>query len=675
MPGYSQDTRPIRVTTTLGANALLLTRFAGYEGVSTPFSFQLDMVSENAAIDANAMLRTPVTVTLDLHDGQKRHFHGLINRFTQLGTEASALTGYRAEIVPWFWFLTLARDCRIFQKKNVIEIIETIFKDNGYQDFEVKASGLKKRDFCVQYRETNFNFISRLMEEEGLFYFFKHSDSKHTLVIADNKGAVTPGLISIARIGSAAKPTEDMIESVERDHSVYVGKVTLSEYDWQQPSLTLRTEATGTGKEEVHDYWPQLYTTPEDGHRYARLRLEAEEATQQTIRGHGHCRFLQGGYQFTLEGHYRGDFNKPYTLLEVHHTADVGDYRSDTGTFHYYNEFVAIPHALPPRPRLRTLKPYIRGTQTALVVGAAGEEIYVDKHGRIKVQFYWDREGKKDENSSCWVRVASPWAGKGWGNVTIPRIGNEVVVEFLDGDPDRPLIIGSVYNAEQAPPFTLPGAGIQMGMKSRSSKGGGGYNEITVTDTKGKELITIHGQYDMETTIEHDERIEVKNNQTITIGVDRTESVGANETISIGGDRSESVSKDESISIEGGRTETVGDDESVSIGKGRSVSVGKDDSLDVKDNHSVAVGKDQTLTVQGKRTTKIGKDDQLQVGKKLVIEAGEQIQLKTGDATITMKKDGTIDIKGKDISIQGSGKITVKASSDVVVKGSKVLSN
>jgi type VI secretion system secreted protein VgrG len=675
MPGYSQDTRPIRVTTTLGANALLLTRFAGYEGVSTPFSFQLDMVSENAAIDAKAMLRTPVTVSLDLHDGNKRHFHGLINRFTQLGTEPSELTGYRAEIVPWFWFLTLARDCRIFQKKNVVEIIETIFKDNGYQDFEVKVSGLKPREFCVQYRETHFNFISRLMEEEGLFYFFKHTDSKHTLVIADNKGAVNPGLISVARIGAAAKPTEDMIESVERDHSVYVGKVTLSEYDWQQPSLTLRTEATGTGKEEVHDYLPQLYTTPEDGHRYARLRLEAEEATQQTIRGHGHCRFLQGGHQFTLEGHYRSDFNKPYTLLEVHHTADVGDYRSDTGTFHYYNEFVAIPHFLPPRPRLRTMKPYIRGTQTALVVGAAGEEIYVDKHGRIKVQFYWDRQGKKDENSSCWVRVASPWAGKGWGNITIPRIGNEVVVEFLDGDPDRPLIIGSVYNADQAPPFTLPGAGIQMGMKSRSSKGGGGYNEITVTDTKGTELITIHGQYDMNTKIEHNDMLFVGNDQSITIGANRTESVGKNEEISVSDNRTESVGKDESITIGGNRTESVGGDESISISKNRSESVSEDESVDIGGSREVGVSKDETLNVNGKRTTAIGKDDQLQVGKKLTIEVKDEIVIKTGDASISMKKDGTIQIKGKDITLTASGKITGKASSDVVLKGSKVTAN
>ncbi|HET6763129.1 MAG TPA: type VI secretion system tip protein TssI/VgrG, partial [Longimicrobiaceae bacterium] len=295
------------------------------------------------------------------------------------------------------------------------------------------------------------------------------------------------------------------------------------------------------------------------------------------------------------------------------------------------------------------------------------EEVWVDRHGRIKVQFYWDRVGKKDENSSCWVRVAQPWAGKGWGAVQIPRIGNEVVVEFLEGDPDRPLVTGSVYNAEQTPPFELPGAGIQMGMKSRSSRGGGGYNEITLTDTKGTELITIHGQHDMDTAVEHDKRL--------TVGNDESISVGANETVSVGKNRSTSIGKDETLSVGGNRASSIDKDDSLDVTGNRSVSVGKDESVEVSGKRTVAITKADELTVADKRSTQVDKDDVLKVGKKLVIEAGDEITIRTGDASIVMKKDGSITIKGKDVKVDASGKISGKASSDIVLKGAKILQN
>ena len=676
MPTYTQDNRPMRVSTVLGPNALLLTRFSGHEGVSMPFSYELDLVSENEAIDCQAMLRTAATITIEVEGGEKRFISGMIRRFIQLESLPDKMTGYRAEVVPWLWFLTLSRDCKIFQKMSVPDIIKEVFDEAGYKDYDFQCHGsYKPREFCVQYRETHFNFVSRLMEEEGIFYFFKHTNSKHTLVLADKNSTVVQGLIPAARVGAIVEENEGMIVSVESDHSVYVGKVTLSEYDFLQPNLTLRSEVSGRGKEEIHDYLPVMYTTLEDGSRYARIQLEAEEAMHHAIRGHSGCKFFQSGYRFTMKGHYRAALNTAYMLLEIHHHADVGDYRSSDGELHYYNEFVAIPHSVPYRAPLRHVKPIIRGTQTALVVGQKGEEVFVDKHGRIKVQFYWDRVGKKDENSSCWVRVASPWAGKGWGEVTIPRIGNEVVVEFLEGDPDRPIIVGSVYNADQTPPFTLPGAGIQMGIKSRSSKGGGGYNEITLTDSKGKELITIHAQFDMNTRVEHNDTLSVGNDQSITISGNRTESVGKNESIKIAGSRTESVGKDEMITIDGNRTENVAKSESITIEKDRGKTVTKNETIDIGGNRSATIGKDEALSVKGARSTGIAKDDQLNVEKKLTIEAGEQITLKTGDASIVMKKDGTITIKGKDITLNGSGKITGKASSDLVLKGSKVTAN
>jgi type VI secretion system secreted protein VgrG len=665
---YTQANRPIRVETTLGPDALLLTGFSGVEGVSMPFSFGLDLLSEDDAVAAADLLRTPVTVTLSLTGGDERTFHGLVRRFVQEG-RAEELTSYQAEIVPWLWFLSLSRECRIHQNLSVPEILETVFRGLGHADFELRCTkSYPKREFCVQYRETHLDFVSRLMEEEGIFYFFEHTPERHLLVIADDNGAVKPcpgG--ECARMAPQGADGDDVVGTLHWEEQACSGKVVLRDYDFLQPSLSLESTIAGTEPEEVYDY-PGEYTAPDEGERYARIRLEEAAALRKVVRGQSTCRAFRGGFQFELEEHFRAAANQPYMLLQVQHVASAGEYRAGAGEpMEYRNHFAAIPHAVVFRPQRVTPRPVVYGSQTALVVGPAGEEVWVDAHGRIKVQFYWDRLGQKDENSSCWVRVAQPWAGKGWGAVQIPRIGNEVVVEFLEGDPDRPLVTGSVYNAEQTPPFDLPGAGIQMGMKSRSSKGGGGYNEITLTDTKGTELITIHGQYDMGTVIEHDDTLRVGNNQSISIGVDQTLSVGEN--------RSESIGANDSLTVGGNRSASVDKDESLDVTGNRSKSIGKDESADVGGKRTTSIGKDETLTVGEKRSAQVGKDDLLQVGKKLVIDAGDEITIKTGDASIVMKKDGTITIKGKDIKIDASGKINGKASSDIVFKGAKVLQN
>jgi len=301
----------------------------------------------------------------------------------------------------------------------------------------------------------------------------------------------------------------------------------------------------------------------------------------------------------------------------------------------------------------------VQGSQTAEVVGPKGEEIYTDKFGRVKVQFHWDREGKKNESSSCWVRASQPWAGQGWGSVSIPRIGQEVVVDFLEGDPDQPIILGRMYNGERMPPYALPAGGMVSGVKSNTTPGGGGNNEISLDDTKGKEKIVIHGQYDMDSKIEHDV----------------TKQVGNDETITIGGNRTETVTKDESITIHGGRTEDVAKDETISITGNRTLTVSKSQSTDITENRTQSIGKSETVSVGDKRTQQVTKDDTLDVGKNLQITAGDSIIIKTGDASLTMKKDGTITLKGKDITVTGSGKITVKADGDVILKGSKISQN
>jgi type VI secretion system secreted protein VgrG len=637
---YTQANRPMRVTTALGEDALLLARLSGVEGVSVPFSFRLDLLSENAEVAADDVLRTPAAVTLRLADDSERVVHGLVRRFVQLG-QSEELTAYRSEIVPWLWFLSLSRESRIYQNLSVPQIVEQVFRGLGQADFELRlVKSYPPREYCVQYRETHLDFVSRLLAEEGIFYFFEHSAERHLLVLADSNGAAQPcpGIPSARMAPQSAEGGDDVVTELRREHRARPGKIALRDYDFLQPSLDLESALADQEPEEVYDY-PGGYTQPDEGERYARLRLEAQAARREVVRGEGTCRGFVSGCRFDLKEHYRPDANQAYLLLRVRHTASAGDWRSWNDTpMDYRNRFVAVPHAVPWRPPRATRRPFVRGSQTALVVGPAGEEVWVDGHGRIKVQFYWDRVGRKDENSSCWIRVAQPWAGKGYGAIQIPRIGSEVVVEFLEGNPDRPLVTGCVYNADQTPPFTLPGAGIQMGMKSRSSKGGGGNNEISMTDTKGKEMMNIHAQYDMVTTVQHDDTQTVNNDRTITVK----------------GKHTESITKDCTITVDAKHTETVKGDTSITVTSGNY-------------SHDVAAGT-ATIHVKGAvaetfddgQTTTVAKDVAIRsTSAKITLTAATEIVLATGSSSISMKSDGTITISGTKVTVSGTQEATM----------------
>ena len=434
------------------------------------------------------------------------------------------------------------------------------------------------------------------------------------------------------------------------------------------------------------------------------------------------------GHTFKLASHPHEDavseHGQSYLLTSIQHSASQPpEAMSEVGEGDYTNQFTCVGDAVQFRPERVTPKPVISGVQTAVVVGPAGEEIFTDKYGRVKVQFHWDREGKKDGNSSCWIRVSNPWAGQNWGGVAIPRIGQEVIVDFLEGDPDQPIITGRVYNAEQMPPYELPANMTQTGIKSRSTKGASSdnFNELRFEDKLGEEEVYIHAEKDMNRVVEnndslmvgfeksdpgdqtigicHDRTETVGNNENITIAVNRTEDVGANETITIGGNRTISVGASEAAAVAAQRTHTVGINETISVGAAQEVTVGglqaitvggvqtttvgANQSTDVGANRSVSagtnasmsVGKDETRKIGANRSTDVGEEDKLEVGKKLTVVAGESVMFKTGKASISMKKDGTIVIKGKDITLQGSGKINIKASKDVVVKGSKIKEN
>jgi type VI secretion system secreted protein VgrG len=676
---FTQSGRPFTVTTPLGADKLLLERFTGEEAVSAPFHFTLDMVSKQNNVSGDSLVRQPISINMELSDGSTRVIHGRVSRFIQLGS-ADGLTSYRADMVSWNWFLSLSSDCRIFQHLSAVEIIKKIFDENGFTDYKVSCvKSYPKREYCVQYRESHLDFVSRLMEEEGIFYFFDHSGSKHTLVLADAASAVKASITSKAKMAAAGKDkaTDDVLDRVEMETSARTGKVVLADYNPATPSTQLRSSAAGKHKEEVYDY-PGNFLARDEGDRYARIRLEEREAMQVVVRGEGNVRGLQSGSKFDLVGHYRGDMNKPYMLLRVWHSGSVGSYHAGTDAQAMYRtRFIGIPADVPYHPPRVTPKPRIFGSQTAVVVGKGGEEIDVDKNGMVVVQFHWDRTGKKDEKSSCRVRVSSAWAGKGWGFIQIPRIGQEVIVDFLEGDPDRPIITGRVYNAEQVPPYPLPNQGTLSGLKTRSSKGGStdNFNEIRFQDLKGSEELYIHAEKDKNEVVENDNSEKIGHDESIEVANDQTIEVGNDQSITVKRDRQRSVGKDETISVDKNRRKSVGENETTKVGKNREETVGKNETMTIGDNRTLKIGKNADVTIGDDRSISVGKNDSLDVGKILSIVAGDEITLQTGAASITMKKNCEITIKGKDLKLDGSGKITVKASSDVNIKGSKVTAN
>ena len=665
MPTYTQDERRIRVSTPLGKDALLLQRFTGEEALSTPFLFTLDMASEDDAVDPAALLRKPVCVTVVLPDGSERPIHGRVRRFVQLG-RSHALTSYQAEVVPWLWFLSLSSDCRIFQQQSVPEIVEAVFKDHGFTDFQFRTSGTyAKREYCVQYRETHLDFVSRLLEEEGIFYFFEHTAEKHTLVLADATSAIRPcPKQEKAQVRPEGEYHDtDVILACTSELTARTGKVALTDYNFETPSSSLLAASTGKSPEEHFDY-PGSYGEREAGDRYARLLLEEREAGIEILRGRGTCRAFQAGYRFTLQDHYRRDLNKQYTIVRVYHGAGSGGYLAAGGDeFDYRNQFEAIPYTVPYRPPHRTPRPVVHGSQTAVVVGPAGEEIYVDKYARVKVQFHWDRRGKKDEKSSCWMRVASTWAGKNWGAIQIPRIGQEVIVDFLEGDPDQPIITGRVYNAEQMPPYDLPANGTQSGVKSRSSKKGaeGNFNELRFEDKKGSEEIYLHAERNWNTIVEVDHTRTVGNDETQTVKRDRTRTVERDEKLTIKRDRTKTVEGDEETTVNGKRTETVGADEKISIGGKREETVASDEKITIGGKREETVASDEKITIGGKRETSIAMDEKVTAGMNiegtagmsLTLEAGMSVEIKAGLSLKLSAGASSIEIGPAGVVIKG----------------------
>ncbi len=705
----------VSVSTPLGSDVLLLETLSGVESISRPFHFELGLLSEDPEIDFTKIVGQPITITLDLHGANEpRYLHGHIRSFTQLRNR-DGFAHYRAELVPWLWFLTQTTDCRIFQNKSVDEIIEQVCQDLGHRDLRSDLSGsYAKLEYCVQYRETDFAFVSRLMEHFGISYFFEHKKDKHVLVLVDSpaKFPECPGQKK-ARYKEDDRVTDlladpGIITDLQLRQEVHSGKISYRDHNFERPPQTLEVAAKGTIKVDYASYeqydYPGKYLVRDQGESLAKLRMQSLEARHLMISGSSTCRPFLPGYTFELTEHPRPDANTKYLLLSVRHDLCAGGYTKDVAT--YTNSFVCIPAKAQLRPERLTPKPRVEGPQTAVVVGESGEEIYTDKHGRIKVQFFWDRQGKQDQESSCWVRVSQGWSGKGWGAMFIPRIGMEVIVDFLEGDPDQPLVTGAVYNAQQTPPYPLPAERSKSTIKTNSYKGDG-FNELRFEDKSGSEEIFVHAQKDQNEVILHDHTTDVGNDQTLKVGHDQSETVGHNQTVGVGNDQSITVGHDQTVQIDNDQStsvsghmmvtisktltetvginyaetvgmameltvgasfaETVGISKNVNIGKSLSESIGASHSESIKDNLTVEAGKNIQLTAGKQITEKSGKELTLDAGTKVVIVAADEISLKTGSASIVLKKSG-------DISISGA-KITVKASGDLVLKGSKIAQN
>jgi type VI secretion system secreted protein VgrG len=682
-----QTGRSLILGAPLGDDVLIPTGFQGEEGLSRLFSYRIEAVSSNQAIQASDLLGNPVSLTVARPDGDPRLFHGRVTAFSAGPVIRDGYRQYSLVLSPWLWLLGRRSDCRIFQAKTSKDIISTLFAEAGFSDYQFNLQGTPvPRDYCVQFGETSLAFISRLLEEEGYFYFFNHSADAHTLVIADEKSVYADCDDATAVYRPGGRLQLQTVHEWRNGWSFTSGKWTVTDYNFEQPDTQITSTVATVLPVSAFNSWeryeyPGFIGTNSDAGTQAKLRMEAEEASFQRAEGAGSCASFRPGTKFTLDGHAVSGENTSYVLVGVRHEAADNIHftaaASDPAQRPYYrNTFVCMPSTVTFRPERTTPRPSMNGPQTALVVGASGQEIYCDQYGRIRIQFFWDREGVKDDKSSCWVRVAQSIGGKSWGGLMTPRVGMEVVVDFLDGNPDRPLITGVVYNANNMPPWALPDNKTRSGFVSRSSTGGSTdtANELRFEDKTGSEQILFHAEKDFLREVENDDTLTVGHDQSIDIKNNRT------ATIEEGND-SLTVSK-------GNRSATVtqGDDTlAVSAGK-RTVTVEGNLETTVKSgDHKTTVSTgNQVVTVStGDQTVTISTGNQKITASagKISVEAMQGIELKCGSNSVVLDQTG-ITIKGLKIALTGDMQVdikgamtTVNGDATVTIKGGMVMIN
>ena len=669
-----------------GLSELVLVDFQGTEGLSQLFEFHLRLASQDPNIELKQMIGQPVTISLQLTtafaSSEQRYFHGYVTNFSHLDTDGGLAT-YSATIRPWLWMLSRQQDIRIFQEQTAQSIISGVFQDYGsLASYEFRLSkATANRSYCTQYRETDLNFVLRLMQEEGLFFNFEHTKTGHKLIVTDSSTSAKPidGFSpSMPYSQGEMLDDVDVVTSLQSKRELMPTDVGLKAADYKVPNARRYQTSKADIDQgdvpsyEIYDYvGPQGFPDRDRGYELASFRAEALAAHSKVFFGTSTSRRLMPLRYLQIEDHY--DHNgKPedrqLMILTVAHSGQ-NNYQAGKGAASYSCSFTCIRKKIPYRPLLTIPRPTIPGPQTAVVVGPAGDEIYTDQLGRVKVQFHWDRLGNKNQSSSCWVRVGQPWAGKGFGMIQIPRIGEEVVVLFLDGNPDRPLIISRVYNAQNMPPWALPASATQSGILTRSSKGAtsANANAIRFEDKKGQEEVWLHA--------EKDQRIEVENNESHTVGNDRSKTIDHDETVQVKNDRTETVGNNETITIGANRTEHVGGNETLNVGGNRGETIDGAQNLVIALASAETVGLAKALTIGGAYTVtvagaintaaglasaeEVGLSKTTMVGKTYTITAGDRIELKTGSASLILESNGHITLSGTQVLIEGSGPVQI----------------
>ncbi len=734
--------RRVAMKTPLPEGKLLFRSLTGSEALGELFRYEIEVHSPDEKIAFEDLLGQMVSVEFVLADGSKRPLGGHVTEVHFAGrTEGYAV--YRLRLHPWLWFLSRTNDCRVFQKKSVPDIVAEIFREHGFTEFEDALSReYAEREYTVQYRESDFAFVSRLMEDEGIYYFFRHEPGRHQLVLADAYSAheASSGYETVRYF----PPTANVIR--EEDHfsdwsvakEVQSGAVVLRDFDFTRPRVDLEVGAKDPrsheqAEQEVFDY-PGGYRETGHGDKVARIRLEAAQALYERAFGAGNARGLGAGSLFTLQGHPRSDQNREYLIVRSNFRMSDQAYESGGGGGEavFEQSIEVLDTKIPFRSAPRTPRPQIWGPQTAIVVGKSGEEIWTDEHGRIKVQFHWDRYGKRDENSSCWVRVAQIWAGKGWGGIHIPRIGQEVIVEFLEGNPDHPIVTGRVYNGDCTVPYALPDNQTQSGIKSQSSKGAGpgNFNEIRMEDKKGEEELYIQAEKNHRQLTKNDRAERVGNDRSLSVGRHKSESIGSNKSIEVGADHTETIGGNKTMTIAANHDETIGVNKTLAVGTNHTESIGSNMVItigatltetvganyaetvggamqltvggalavtiggaiaetigaakeeNVAGSKSVSVGGSRTETIGDSSSISVSDDASESVGKNKSTSVGKTYSLSAKNVAIVAEDQITLKAGSASITMKKSGeiiidgkKVNVKASGDVVIKGSKIKQN
>lgn len=702
--------REVKIKSPLGEDVLLFETMRGEEDLGGGFEYQVSALSEKPDLDLSALLGEVITLKVELPKAEFRYFNGYVVSFSMEGSNGRH-SRYRIVLRPWTYLLSLTSTSRIFQNKTVPDIVKEIFRDAKLTDFRESLNATYRQlEYSVQYRESDLNYVNRLMEQEGIYTFFEHEDGKHTLVLADSISAhaTTSGYEKVPFFppGETNQHHDDSIANWSVGRQMRTGTFSSSDYDFTRPAAKLLTRLKrpmkqGHPAQEVYDY-PGEFLKSSEGEQHVKVRLDELQANFEVAHAEGTVHGLYAGGLFTLEGHPRSDQNNEYlvtaasyTLAGNAHDTGEGEERAFLGRYSCLNSQQQF------RAPSRTPRPKVDGPQTATVVGKAGEDISTDQYGRVKVKFHWDLDPARDETSSCWVRVSQVWAGAQWGAMHIPRIGQEVIVDFLEGDPDRPIITGRVYNGLQMPPYGLPENMTQSGIKSRSTPGGtaSNFNELRFEDKKGKEELHIQAEKDMSTLVKHD--------QSTSVGADRSVSVGANHSVSVTGTQTTTVTKDETqvykanrkMDVTGTNADTVTAAHTGTYKAGRTETVTAGDTLTVtsKDkkiivaNGAFDIEVNQHLKVT-KASTSMTIDDNFVVdasgkldlhnpgtsvvgeGTKLALKANSEITISCGAASISMKSDGTIEIMGTTVKIGNANNNAAFEPTGTTINGVKITS-